>query len=275
MTVSNTRTLIRHLPVGAAIAVAVVAAVCFAVMPGSALEPLVWRTGIAALIPAAQPPLGLTARAVLALATAGVGAAVTWSALFLLVGPGGLLVRPARRTDGVPVVRRADAHPDAPPRRPMSAADLGTPLMEVSAANPVELERSIPADLDQPLAAFDPHAILPVPMAPVPPVAPLTQAIETAGRAAVHPAESHPDPTPTVALIDDPQDDVIEHEVAQPAIIEAPAPLPVMNGAAVPLAARRAPIIRDVVEPAATASIESLLRRLEQGAMRRRQMTLG
>ena len=145
MTVSNTRALIRHLPVGAAIAVAVVAAVCFAVMPGSALEPLVWRTGIAALIPAAQPPLGLTARAVLALATAGVGAAVTWSALFLLVGPGGLLVRPARRTDGVPVVRRADAHPDAPPRRPMSAADLGTPLMEVSAANPVELERSIPA----------------------------------------------------------------------------------------------------------------------------------
>ena len=270
MTVSNTRTLIRHLPVGAAIAVAVVAAVCFAVMPGSALEPLVWRTGIAALIPAAQPPLGLTARAVLALATAGVGAAVTWSALFLLVGPGGLLVRPARRTDGVPVVRRADAHPDAPPRRPMSAADLGTPLMEVSAANPVELERSIPADLDQPLAAFDPHAIL-----PVPPVAPLTQAIETAGRAAIRPAEIRPDLTPAVALIDAPQDDVIEPEVAQPAMIEAPAPLPVMNGAAVPLAARRGPVIRDMVEPAATASIESLLRRLEQGAMRRRQMTMG
>lgn len=275
MTVSNSRALIRHLPVGAAIAVATVAAVCFAVMPASALESLVWRTGIAALIPAAQPPLGLTARAVLALATAGVGAAVTWSALFLLVGPGGLLVRPARREDGVPIVRRADAHPDAPPRRPMSAADLGTPLMEVSAANPVELERSIPADLDQPLAAFDPHAILPVPMAPVPPVAPLVQTIETGSRPPVRIAETRLEEAVASTVVDEPEDEAIEPNLARAVTIDAPVAPATVHGAATPISARRAPVVRDVVEPAATASIESLLRRLEQGALRRRQMTIG
>ena len=44
----------------------------------------------------------------------------------------------------------------APPRRPMTAADLGTPLME-RMTPPVE--RPLPADLDQPLAAFDPAAV--------------------------------------------------------------------------------------------------------------------
>ena len=125
--------LIRHLPVGAAVAVAVIAAGVFALMPADALEQTVWRSGIAALIPAAQPPLGSTARAVLALAFAAVGAAVTWSALFLLVGPGGLLAPKRHRATDIPSeppsVRRADAHPDAPPHLPHvlpdSTGDVG------------------------------------------------------------------------------------------------------------------------------------------------------
>lgn len=154
-------------PIGAALTGASVAAV-FALMPGALLERAVWASGIAALVPAAAPPLGITARAVLALVAGGLGAAIVWSALYLLVGPGGLLEGLRSRNRDVPAVRRADAHPDAPPRRPVSAAELGTPLMDVA-----PVERPLPRDLEQPLAAFDPAAIPDHPRAPVRPVAPL------------------------------------------------------------------------------------------------------
>lgn len=159
-------------PVGAAIAAACVAAV-FALVPAAMLEDWVWRSGIPALIPAAAPPLATTARAVLALAGAAFSASVTWSVLYLLVGPGGLFA-PKTIANAVPVVRRADAHPDAPPRLPMTAADLGTPLMEVTAAAPPPV-RDVPVDLDQPLSAFDPAAIPEVPLTPTAPVAPLAR----------------------------------------------------------------------------------------------------
>ncbi len=170
MVAFHRQSLIRHIPTAGALVVGVAAAASFLLMPVDALEALVWRSGVAALVPVAQPPLGATARAVLALGSGVLGAAVVWSALYLLFGSGGFLVTPKRREDGVPVVRRADAHPDAPPRRPLSAADLGLPMRAVVE---VEHEMPIPADLDQPLAAFDPHAMLPVPMAPVRPVAAL------------------------------------------------------------------------------------------------------
>jgi hypothetical protein len=110
----------------------------------------------------AQPPLGLTARGLLAIGAGAMAGAVTWSALFLLVGPGGVFAPRVRAIaddddDEMPVVRRADAHPDAPPRRPLSAAELETLPDEVS----------FPFDLDQPLAAFDPHAIPAFPREPV------------------------------------------------------------------------------------------------------------
>ena len=156
--------LIRHLPTGGGIAAGALAALAVVFLSTDALEHLVWVSGIAALVPAAQPPLGATARLMLALGAGAVAGAVVWSVLFLLFGPGGFLVpktarqaRPAVR----PVVRRADAHPDAPPRRPMTAADLGTPLMEVATtpSADVEPERAWPSRLDQPLAAFDPDAV--------------------------------------------------------------------------------------------------------------------
>jgi hypothetical protein len=106
-------------------------------------------------------------------------------------------------------VRRADAHPDARPRVPLRASDLDMPALdpvpavepEVSVADILDLSdaalpeepviamgppsegrplhaplpevQELPADLDQPLAAFDPYAIPAVPMAPPPPVRPL------------------------------------------------------------------------------------------------------
>jgi len=279
MAASHRKTWIRHLPVGAAIGVAIIAGIVFALLPTAQLENLVWRTGVAALVPAAQPPLGVTARAVLAIATAAVGGAVTWSALFLLVGPGGLLTGRVDREDGVPVVRRADAHPDAPPRRPMSAADLGTPMMDVSAANPVALERSIPADLDQPLAAFDPHAILPVPMAPIRPVAPLVPAVEPVAPLVssvepvvvprVEPAAAEPAPVQIDAEDEAKQD---EPMVVEPVVVDVLPVPPRFIFAPTPIAARAVPAPR---EDTASASIESLLLRLEQGALRRRQASAG
>ena len=181
MTALGRYPLIRSLPLYGAVAGGLLAAVGVVAISTETLESLVWTTGVAALVPAAAPPLGMTARALLALGSGLLVAALLWSSLFLLFGPGGFLVRRAPREDGVPVIRRADAHPDAPPRKPMSAADLGTPLMEVGVAGAGSIdsasrdERTIPADLDLPLAAYDPKAMRPVPMEPTRPVAPLAQ----------------------------------------------------------------------------------------------------
>jgi hypothetical protein len=75
----------------------------------------------------------------------------------------------------IPIIRRVDAHPDARPRPPLRAShDLDMPAWALPKV-PVEqeaatAERDLPADLDQPLAAFDPAAIPAVPLPPpVPP----------------------------------------------------------------------------------------------------------
>jgi len=160
-------------PLGAGLAGVLVLATVLLV-PSAWLESLSWRSGLSQLLPMAEPPLGATARGVLALGGGAAAAAIAWAALFLLWGTDGLLV-PRRTTPGArhadahpPSVRRADAHPDAPPRPPLTAAELGEPLPP-----PPPAEQPIPADLDQPLAAFDPAAIPDVPREPVRPVAPL------------------------------------------------------------------------------------------------------
>jgi len=100
-----------------------------------------------------------------------------------------------------PVLRRADAHPDAPSRRPVFAnRDLGTPFLDVRARHlvaddtpaldsdiahpplPLPLRREVldlPGDLDQLLSVFDPGAMPPsvAPASPVPPPAPPRQQI--------------------------------------------------------------------------------------------------
>ncbi|WP_237237751.1 hypothetical protein [Sphingomonas melonis] len=77
-------------PVGGAVA-ALAVVLLFVGLPATVLEDWVWRSGLPSLIGAAEPPLGTTARAVLALAGGALAGAVIWSALFLLFGPGGLL----------------------------------------------------------------------------------------------------------------------------------------------------------------------------------------
>ncbi len=142
------------------------------IVPDWRLESLVSSLSLGDFLAAARPPLGMKARILLAL-VAGLGAgAVTWAVVYLLWGPGGLLARRAKPVrddddeDYVPAVRRSDRHPDAPPRRPLNAAELGAP------PPPLEediVERTLPADLDQPLSAYDPEAILSTPREPVRP----------------------------------------------------------------------------------------------------------
>ncbi|MBB4609418.1 hypothetical protein [Sphingomonas yabuuchiae] len=142
------------------------------IVPDWRLESLVSSLSLGDILAAARPPLGMKARVLLAL-VAGLGAgAVTWAVVYLLWGPGGLLARRAKPVrddddeDYVPAVRRSDRHPDAPPRRPLNAAELGAP------PPPLEediVERTLPADLDQPLSAYDPEAILSTPREPMRP----------------------------------------------------------------------------------------------------------
>ncbi|WP_419809930.1 hypothetical protein [Sphingomonas sp.] len=152
--------------IGGASAGAVVAIV-FGLLPTHWLERGVELSGIAAVLPVAAPPLGLTARAVLALG-GGVGvAAIVWAALYLVFGPGAPFARRIYRTGDGPAVRRADAHPDAPPRRPVTAAELTAATVELA----------LPRDLDVPLAAFDPAALPDVPRTPARPVKSLAPAL--------------------------------------------------------------------------------------------------
>ncbi len=195
----------------AGILCAVLTAAIFGIMPVSALESLIVRSGVAAVVAAAEPPLGSTARILLILICGGFVGLIAWFGLFLMIGSRTISVSTGGTASDaapdVPILRRADAHPDAPARAPLFAnRDLGTPFLEVRArelaarhelaqslgepasmvqprvstydAQPLPLKRGpleVPRDLDQPLSAFDPGAIRDVPMAPpAPPPPPLT-----------------------------------------------------------------------------------------------------
>lgn len=239
-------------PFGAA-ALAASVALLFALTPASILENFVLGSGIAALVPAAEPPLGLTARAALIMIGGGGLGLLAWLGLYLLFGTRTIdlgragLRRPANAAaDTAPVLRRADAHPDAPSRRPLFASrDLGTPFLDVKApthtvidrpadelpaASP-PVERPLPRDLDQPLAAFDPQAMPPAAANWRPQVFEAGERFETFALPTVPPM-----PTPASA--------------AEPEARPAPS--------------RPAPREFD-----ASASIHALLDRLEKGVVRR------
>lgn len=164
-------------------------ALLFALMPGDLLDALALRSGIADAFRVAQPPLGGTARAVLALLGGGGVALAAWLALLPLLGARKVTLFDRKRPveDAAPKLRRADAHPDAPSRQPVRAhRDLGTPFLDVTATRATvetgsaaipPAERDIPDDLDLPLAAFDPAAIpAAIPAAPAEPrVAPVSR----------------------------------------------------------------------------------------------------
>lgn len=166
------------------------------VVPMPVLEGLVMDSGLPAVIAATEPPLGFTARSIMALGAGASVALFSWFAAFVLLGSRTLTIGGSEEIDldldavPTPVLRRADAHPDAPPRPPLLATrDLGRPFdafrtpvditkieeieeIAIEAAAPVleplaiaPIEQPLPVDLDQPLAAFDPDALPEVPLA--------------------------------------------------------------------------------------------------------------
>ena len=114
-------------------------------MPSAQFDQAVELSGLPLVISAAQPPLGMTAR-LAAVAAAALG---TWTLVWLVLRALGkkppepkLRKRPVQIEVELPRIRRADAHPDAPARRPILAGlELGIPLDEaVEQAEPEEIE---------------------------------------------------------------------------------------------------------------------------------------
>lgn len=146
----------------AALAGLSVAFVAFAA-PADMLARLVEGTGLAGMLPAAEPPFGANAR----IAIAAAGAIVMFAVAFLLLrwldrfgsGPG--RSREAdEQTAETPRLRRRDFHPDAPARRPILAGE------ELSEPEPFVAAR--PAREPEPEAEPEPvPLILEVPEPPV------------------------------------------------------------------------------------------------------------
>lgn len=187
---------VRHyvLPAVAAL-IGLGVAIGIATVPSDVLNAAVDRAGFNSVLPAAASPIGTTGRTILALLAGALIAACGFAPqgkAWLLDQLDAFARKPRLRTaqDGdeeedVPVIRRADAHPDAPPRRPIRAAsDLGDPLPifgeedQRSAPLPPPAEQPLPADLDRPLADFDPAAMPLRPMAPPEPLPPLSRRVE-------------------------------------------------------------------------------------------------
>lgn len=179
--VSSLRRSRLTLPVAltAAVLTGLITAAGFALIPDDTLERLVNASGLPAVVAAAEPPLGGTARLVLIMLGGGFIGLLVWFGLWPLLGNRRMTLRwpGARQREeagipAVPVLRRGDAHPDAPPRAPLFAnRELGTPFLDIHArmvAGPLDAadesiaafdeERDVPDDLDMPLAAFDPGA---------------------------------------------------------------------------------------------------------------------
>lgn len=153
----------------AAFAALATAFVAFAAPP-ELLAELVGLTGLPALLPAAQPPLGVTARLAIGLVGSGLVFAASFYALRALDRLTARPVRPAPPlAEGEsPRLRRRDIHPDAPPVRPISPErDFGAPLEKVPAwlapADTAEIELLDEIE-HQPEAAPEPAAFMPPPL---------------------------------------------------------------------------------------------------------------
>jgi hypothetical protein len=100
-------------------------------MPDAFLAEAVAGTGLPAILPAAAPPLGQTARLSVILAAALGTFVLIWLVLRAIgsrPSEAPVRARPAEVPADPPRLRRADFHPDAPSRRPLFAGlDLGEP----------------------------------------------------------------------------------------------------------------------------------------------------
>jgi hypothetical protein len=196
----------RAFDAGLAALAAVSAGFVVFAMPEPVFAGLIQASRLPDLIAAADPPLGETAR----FAVVGVAALLTFAAVWALMAALGRV--PARRAEvdepeaEAPRLRRADAHPDAPARRPLLARDLGEPLeLDQLAEEPFEEPPFAEADR-RPLPGFlIPQTDEPEPVAE-------TEAAEAA-------PEAEPEPMPLAELaaqLPEPDEEGEETEADQP-----------------------------------------------------------
>jgi cell division protein FtsN len=220
-------------------------------LPEWRLTQLSLATGLADIFPPARPPLGFTARALFAIVIG-------------LIACGGslLLLRLAERrpvpkhdvteADAPPApirLRRADAHPDAPARRPLAARDLGEPAEPVALLAPPSPEPEAAREEELMLA---PDAEIPAFLVEQEP----EQETETVEAEAV---EAEPE-TPLVW----PQP--AAEPAPEPELAEALAPEPVAETPATEAVAEApAPVAEAEDDP----SISKLMQRLEFGLAKR------
>ncbi|HEX5184405.1 MAG TPA: hypothetical protein VFW19_14810 [Allosphingosinicella sp.] len=114
---------------GVAALAALSAAFAFYAMPEALFARLILASHIPDLVAAAHPPLGAKARLAVVLVVAGLAYAFVWTLMRALDSLGAPKAAPAPADEeAAPRLRRADAHPDAPSRRPLFAGrDLGDP----------------------------------------------------------------------------------------------------------------------------------------------------
>jgi len=135
----------------AAAAAAFLAGALVFLMPGGVLEQAVLASGMPDTLPQLKPPLGMKARAGLALLAAGsaFGTALMMMRLLGFAMKG--RAQSAEEPTGAPRARRRDRHPDAPPRAPLSASrDLGEPAPAPQPEPARTIRREAEPDLPEP-----------------------------------------------------------------------------------------------------------------------------
>ena len=139
----------------------------------SLLEGLVLKSHIDLIVPAAAPPLGITARILLALLMAALGAIVGIILARRLALPKAESRERKRGAKGLsanqPRVRSRDAHPDAPARRPISAHEELGEERSLGADQPASQATGLLANRRRALAIID-HGptFMPQDLAPLP-----------------------------------------------------------------------------------------------------------
>ncbi|MEA3004643.1 MAG: hypothetical protein QOH81_3431 [Sphingomonadales bacterium] len=176
-------------------------------MPDGLFSRIVVASRLPSFLAAAQPPLGMKARLVVVAVAVLVVYAFIWSVMRALDGRGR---KPAPTATAepeaeAPRLRRADAHPDAPSRRPIFAGrDLGEPEHEQA---PLELDAA---------AAFAPEPEADVTPEPEVYVAPEPEAYVA--------PEPEPEPLPAFLVPQQPEPEAAE--APEPvAFAEEPAPI--------------------------------------------------
>lgn len=262
--------LLRNLPkipVASAISGLIVAALVL-MTPNSWFETFVVESGLPALISAAEPPLGARARIVFALAAALLVTVIAWGVLSATVGRKMRNKAEARRIAEdeefdpdvrARALRRGDAHPDAPYRRPIMAADdLGTALDDVD-VEAVLTEESSAVDQDSEEASYEAEdEIEALDLGEV------AEILEDETEEEIAPA-AEPDPVEpeVVAEAEEPEDETVVDSGSGEPVFEIP--LPVRDDAPV----RQVPV-QAAAEPALRADLAELVARLEAGLERKR-----